>query len=178
MGRSMHAGGGRSSRLPVAGSSDGRLDEHMPTIAHVPTDVADFRQIQNTPSWTASATLAYMTPLGAGRLNLGTTLSYRSSTNQFEIPNPYIDQSGYALLDASIVYTSPDDKWSIGLHGKNLTDKEYKTSGYSFIAGNATTGVPTLGVNGLPIASLGREGTLTAFYGNPRQVFVTAGVKF
>jgi iron complex outermembrane recepter protein len=144
----------------------------------VPTDVADFRQIQNTPSWTASATLAYMTPLGAGRLNLGTTLSYRSSTNQFEIPNPYIDQSGYALLDASIVYTSPDDKWSIGLHGKNLTDKEYKTSGYSFIAGNATTGVPTLGVNGLPIASLGREGTLTAFYGNPRQVFVTAGVKF
>ena len=38
---------------------------------------------------------------------------------------------------ASIVYTSPDDRWSIGLHGKNLTDKEYKTSGYSFIAGNA-----------------------------------------
>jgi iron complex outermembrane receptor protein len=30
----------------------------------------------------------------------------------------------------------------------------------------------------LPVASLGREGTLTAFYGNPRQVFLTAGVKF
>ena len=31
---------------------------------------------------------------------------------------------------------------------------------------------------GFPTPSLGREGTLTAFYGNPRQVFVTGTVKF
>ncbi len=178
LGENFAADGDRLNLLGAVGYIDAQFDEYITNIASVPTDVANFRQIQNTPSWTASATLAYMTPIGAGRLNLGTTLSYRSSTNQFEIPNPYIDQSGYALLDASIVYTSPDDTWSIGLHGKNLTDKEYKTSGYSFIQGNATTGVPTIGVNGLPVASLGREGTLTAFYGNPRQVFVTAGFKF
>jgi iron complex outermembrane recepter protein len=178
LGENFATDGDRLSLLGAVGYIDAQFDEYISNIASVPTDVAAFRQIQNTPKWTASATLAYMTPLGAGRLNLGTTLSYRSSTNQFEIPNPYIDQSGYALIDASIVYTSPDDKWSIGLHGKNLTDKEYKTSGYSFIVGNATTGVPTLGGNGLPIASLGREGTLTAFYGNPRQIFLTAGLKF
>lgn len=178
LGENFATDGDRLNLLGAVGYIDAKFDEYITNIANVPTDVAQFRQIQNTPDWTASATLAYMTPLGAGRLNLGTTLSYRSSTNQFEIPNPFIDQSGYALLDASIVYTSPDDKWSIGIHGKNLTDKQYKTSGYSFIAANATTGVPTLGVNGLPIASLGREGTLTAFYGNPRQVFLTAGLKF
>ena len=94
------------------------------------------------------------------------------------MPNPYIDQSGYALLDASIVYTAPGDSWSIGLYGKNLTDKEYKTSGYTFIGANATTGVPVLGGNGLPTSALGREGTLTAFFGNPRQVFVTANIRF
>lgn len=178
LGENFATDGDRLNLLGAVGYIDAKFDEYITNIANVPTDVAQFRQIQNTPDWTASATLAYMTPLGAGRLNLGTTLSYRSSTNQFEIPNSFIDQSGYALLDASIVYTSPDDKWSIGIHGKNLTDKQYKTSGYSFIAANATTGVPTLGVNGLPIASLGREGTLTAFYGNPRQVFLTAGLKF
>ena len=178
LGESFATDGDRLNLLGAVGYIDAQFDEYITNIANVPTDVAEFRDIQNTPAWTASATLAYMTPIGAGRLNLGTTLSYRSSTSQFEIPNPYIDQSGYALVDASIVYTSPDDKWSIGIHGKNLTDKEYKTSGYSFIAGNATTGVPTLGGNGLPVASLGREGTLTAFYGNPRQVFVTAGFKF
>lgn len=178
LGESMATDGDRLNLMGAVGYIDAQYDEYITNVASVPTDVAQFRDVQNTPSWTASATLAYMTPLGAGRLNLGTTLSYRSSTTQFEIPNPYIDQSGYALVDASLVYTSPDDRWSIGLHGKNLTDKQYKTSGYSFIAGNATTGAPILGGNGLPIASLGREGTLTAFYGNPRQVFLTAGVKF
>lgn len=37
---------------------------------------------------------------------------------------------------------------------------------------------PTLGANSLPVASLGRKGTLTAFYGNPRQVFVTGTINF
>jgi iron complex outermembrane receptor protein len=178
LGESVASDGDRLNLLGAVGYIDAKFDEYIANIANVPTDVAAFRDVQNTPSWTASATLAYMTPVGAGRLNLGTTVSYRSSTTQFEIPNPYIDQSGYALVDASLVYTAPDDRWSIGLYGKNLLDKEYKTSGYSFIAGNAMTGVPILSGNGLPIASLGREGTLTAFYGNPRQVFLTAGVKF
>jgi iron complex outermembrane receptor protein len=178
LGESVARDGDRLNLLGAVGYIDAQFDQYISNIASVPTDVAAFRDVQNTPAWTASATLAYMTPVGAGRLNLGTTVSYRSSTTQFEIPNPYIDQSGYALVDASLVYTAPDDRWSIGLYGKNLLDKEYKTSGYSFIAGNATTGVPILGGNGLPVASLGREGTLTAFYGNPRQVFLTAGVKF
>ena len=178
LGESVANDGDRLNLLGAVGYIDAQFDQYISNIASVPTDVAAFRDVQNTPSWTASATLAYMTPVGAGRLNLGTTVSYRSSTTQFEIPNPYIDQSGYALVDASLVYTAPDDRWSIGLYGKNLLDKEYKTSGYSFIAGNATTGVPVLGGTGLPVASLGREGTLTAFYGNPRQVFLTAGVKF
>lgn len=178
LGESVANDGDRLNLLGAVGYIDAKFDQYISNIASVPTDVAAFRDVQNTPSWTASATLAYMTPVGAGRLNLGTTVSYRSSTTQFEIPNPYIDQSGYALVDASLVYTAPDDRWSIGLYGKNLLDKEYKTSGYSFIAGNATTGVPILGGTGLPVASLGREGTLTAFYGNPRQVFLTAGVKF
>jgi iron complex outermembrane receptor protein len=178
LGESLARDGDRLNLLGAVGYIDAQFDQYISNIASVPTDVAAFRDVQNTPAWTASATLAYMTPVGAGRLNLGTTISYRSSTTQFEIPNPYIDQSGYALVDASLVYTAPDDRWSIGLYGKNLLDKEYKTSGYSFIAGNATTGVPILGGTGLPVASLGREGTLTAFYGNPRQVFLTAGVKF
>ena len=178
LGESFATDGDRLNFSGALGYIDAQYDEYIANIASVPTDVADFRQVQNTPEWTASGTLAYMTPLGAGRLNMGTTLSYRSSINQFEIPNRFIDQSGYALWDASIVYTAPDDRWSIGLYGKNLTDKEYKTSGYSFIAGNATTGVPTIGANGFPVASLGREGTLTAFYGNPRQVFVTGTINF
>ena len=82
------------------------------------------------------------------------------------------------MFDANLVYHGPDDRWSIGLHGKNLTDKQYKTSGYVFLAGNAVTGVPNTRPNGTLIPSLGREGVLSAFYGAPRQVFVTGKVRF
>src|SRR3546814_9128353 len=79
---------------------DAQYKEYITNIGGVPTDVADFREVQNTPKWTASANLAYSTPIGDGDLSFGTTLSYRSKTYQFEIPNPYIDQKGFALWDA------------------------------------------------------------------------------
>ncbi len=178
LGEDVAAAGDRLTLSTALGYIDADYKEYVSNIGGRPTDVSDFREVQNTPKWTASGTLAYATPIGDGDLNFATTLSYRSKTFQFEIPNPYIDQKGFALLDASIVYTAPDDRWSIGLFGKNLTDKEYKTSGYTFINVNPTTGVPILGANGLPTSALGTEGTLTAFYGNPRQIFVTGTVKF
>lgn len=142
-------------------------------------DVADRRKIQNTPTWTLSGTLDYSLPVGAGRLGLNTTISYRSKTQQFELRIPGLDQPGYALWDASLVWRSDDDRWSLGLHGRNLTDKRYITSGYNFLRQNPDTGDFIL-ANGQPglSSTLGAEGVLTAFYGNPRQVYVTAGLKF
>ena len=178
LGRDLVAPGDRLNLQTAVGYIDAQYDEYITNIAGVPTDVADYREVQNTPKWTASGTLSYTTPVGDGSLYAGTTLSWRSKTYQFEIPNPYIDQKGYALWDASIVYTAPDDRWSIGLHGKNILDKEYKTSGYTFVAADPVTGAIVNNAAGFPTPSLGREGTLTAFYGNPRQVFVTGSVKF
>jgi iron complex outermembrane receptor protein len=140
--------------------------------------VAAYRKVQNTPKWTASGTLAYTMPVGAGDLAFSTTVSYRSKTYQFEVPNPYIDQKGYALWDASLVYSAPGDRWTFGIHGKNLIDTRYKTSGYTFVAADAKTGAITTAADGKLVPSLGKEGTLTAFYGNPRQVVATATFQF
>jgi iron complex outermembrane receptor protein len=148
-------------------------------------DVADFRKIQNTPEWTASGSLSYTTPLAEGRLDINSTLSYRSKSQQFEIASPGLDQKGFALLDASIVYELPHGHWTVGLHGKNLTNKKYISAGYNFLNVNPYTGeyvnngaVPgaAFGVPGLESA-LGREGVLTAYYGNPRQIMFTVGYK-
>ena len=160
------------------GYIDAQYDEYITNIANVPTDVADFRVVQNTPELTGSLTASYDTAIGAGDLYLGATVSYRSKTSQFEIPNPYLDQGGYALLDASAVYTAPGGRWKIGIYGKNLFDKEYKTSGYTFVATDPVTGEIVDGANGFPVPTLGPEGTLTAFYGNPRQVFATVSFTY
>ncbi len=183
LGQDLMAAGDRLTFAGSLGYIDAQYKQYItnilvPGTGNVPTDVADFRQVQNTPKWTASGTLGYSTPVGAGDLAFTSTASYRSKTYQFEVPNPYIDQDGYVLLDANLVYTAPDKRWSLGVHGRNLTDKEYKTSGYTFVVANATTGAIPLGANGFPTPSLGKEGTLTAYYGNPRQVFVTGTVHF
>ena len=142
-------------------------------------DVADLRAIQNTPEWTLSGTLNYGMPLGHGMLNFITTLSYRSATQQFELRIPGLDQPGYALWEANLVWRSDDDRWSFGLHGRNLTNKRYVTSGYNFLRQNPDTGDFIL-ANGQPgmSSALGNEGVLTAFYGNPRQVYLSVGLNF
>ncbi|MFV0643556.1 MAG: TonB-dependent receptor [Sphingomonadaceae bacterium] len=160
------------------GYIDAKYKEFIANIASTPTDVAQYRKVQNTPELTASGTLSYTTGLGDGDLYLGSTVSYRSKTYQFEIPNPYLDQKGYALWDASAIYTAPGKRWSLGVYGKNILNKKYKTSGYTFMAANPTTGELLTTPGGSLIPTLGPEGTLTAFYGNPRQVFVTGTISF
>ncbi|PQM28887.1 TonB-dependent receptor [Sphingopyxis lindanitolerans] len=128
-------------------------------------DVADQRTFQNTPKWTVSGSIAAGIPAMGGNIDASTGLTYRSLTHQFEVPIPALDQPGYVLWDASLVWTADSGNYSIGLHGKNLTDKQYITSGYNYQ--NAAGG-----------STLGKEGIQTAFYGNPRQVFVTGTVKF
>jgi len=169
------------SRLNFSGTLgylDAQYDEFITNIpGQGPVDVAEFRRIQNTPKWTLSGTLDFTTPVMGGDLSMSTTLSYRSKTFQFETPSPYLDQPGYALWDAHLVWTSPDNRYTIGLHAKNILDEQYITSGYQFLATNPTTGVPIL-VGGNPVPTLGREGVATAFYGNPRQVFLSLGFNF
>ncbi len=142
-------------------------------------NLADYRKVQNTPKWTTSATVDYTVPMRAGRVNANATLSYRSSSQQFEQPIPGLDQKGFALLDANVVWTSANERWTVGLHGKNLTDTRYVVGGYNFFAQNPFTGQfinPFTGAPGL-VSTVGVEGVLTAYYGNPRQIFVSVGMK-
>ena len=167
------------------GYIDAKYLSYITNIGGVPTEVSQFRHVQNTPAWSGAASATYGVDLGEGRVDLTAGMSFKSKTYQFEIANPYLDQPAYQLVDASIVYHAPGNRWSLGVFGKNLTDERIKTSGYTFMAFK-TTGIPTGSPNGVvtgelaqPLASaLGKEGVLSAFYANPRQVFVTATVSF
>ena len=69
-------------------------------------------------------------------------------------------------------------RYTIGLHGKNLTNTKYITSGYNFLAQDPLTGDFLRNGAGNLVPTLGKEGVLTAYYGNPRQVFVSLGLNF
>ena len=51
-------------------------------------------------------------------------------------------------------------------------------AGYNFLAQDPFTGAFIPGATGNPVPTLGREGTLTAYYGAPRQVFLSLGLNF
>ena len=126
-------------------------------------DVAAERVFQNTPKWTSSLSFAYDHPMQLfaqpGSFSVINSLAYRSKASQFETPNEFLDQGAYTLWDLSLVWEDEGGRWRAGVHGKNLTDEEYKVAGYYF---------PTLGL----------EGTVTAFYGNPRTITGTVEYHF
>jgi iron complex outermembrane receptor protein len=170
---------GAGDRLTLAGTL-GYLDaKYLEFIDARGIDVADRRAIQNTPRWTASGTLGYTVPVGAGDVAISATASYRSASQQFELRTPMLDQPGFTLFDANLVWNL-DDRFSIGVHGRNLTDERYIVSGYNFLAQNPDTGafIPRVTPPSPYTPTLGAEGVLTAYYGNPRQVFVSATLRY
>lgn len=140
----------------AVGYIDAQFNEFIDAFGN---DVADQRVFQNTPEWTASLRLTYDTEFHIlqkpGRLTLNTLASYRGDSSQFEIRSP-LDQEAYTLVDLGLRWKPDDSRWGFSFTGKNLTDERYKVAGYNFI--NPATGAPTLGL----------EGVLNAYYGDPR----------
>ena len=140
---------------------DTKFDKYLAFIPGTGlVDVSNQRKLQNTPKWTASLSGTYSHDFGdRGRITITPAMAYRSFTQQFEIATPLIDQPAYTLYDLDAMWTSADNRYQVGLHGKNLGDKRYKIGGYSF-----------------PGALYGNS--IDAFYGAPRTVTVSVAAKF
>lgn len=147
----------------AVGILDGEYDQFINAFG---VDISNDVVIQNTPDLTASFSLTYNTPLADGDLQIQNTISHRGDSSQFEIPFPELDQEAYTLWNASAVWDSADGRWQFGVHGRNLTDEEYRVSGYDFV--NNDTLAPELGL----------EGTLIGYYGPPRTVTATAAWRY
>ncbi len=120
-------------------------------------DISDQREFQNTPEITGSLNLRYEIETTNGALAFIGGISYRDKTYQFEIPNPLTDQDAFTLYDLSVVWTSSDGEFQVGLHGRNLADEEYIAAAYDF---------PT-------VAS-----SVIGFYGPPRTVTLSGTINF
>ncbi len=142
------------------GHTDATFKEFLTFIAGgtQPVDVAGQRVFQNTPEWVAHVSATWGLDVAGGRLSLTPSLALRDRTSQFEIPNADLDQPSFVLVDASAVWESADRRWSVGIHGRNLTDALYKIGGYNF-----------------PGALFGNS--VVAFYGPPRTVTATVGLR-
>lgn len=165
------------------GYIDASINEVISAGVNVQTDANPLNNFvaQNTPEWTGQLGLTYTADLGElGALKVTGSSSYRSeyyifsglfnqgfaagASPQYPAGGPKLDADSVTLLDLSAVWTSSNGHLNVGLHGKNLSDERYRTALYNFA-------YP-------PASFLGSDSSYTAFYGPPRTVTLSVGVKF
>lgn len=118
----------------AVGYLDAQFDEflryNLTTMAY--EDISDLVVLQNAPKWTGYLGLTWYGDVAGGELAVTPSIAFRDDFSMFEFPSPILDQEAYALVDLSIVWTDPTDRYTVGLYGKNLTDEEYRVGGYNF----------------------------------------------
>jgi iron complex outermembrane receptor protein len=82
-------------------------------------------KLGQTPTWSYNIGANYKASFEAGSLDFNLLYSY--SSRWYGSADNFAFQPGFGLLNASVQWTSPDDRWSARLWGKNLTDETYAT---------------------------------------------------
>jgi len=101
--------------------------------------------------WTASFGGSYKVDLGGnGSLKLSADYSYRSKYNVTDIGLALGQQKAFSLVNASLKWTAPGDRYSVTAYGRNLTKARYIDGGdqTGFITTFVSDGAPrTFGVS-------------------------------
>jgi iron complex outermembrane receptor protein len=141
---------------------DAKFDEYM----FKGVNIAKQQTMTNAPDFSGALNVEWRTDLAnGGHLSARAGYSYQSkvvATTEI-VKDPVtgalaspITQDGYGLVNANVTWRV-NDAWSLSLAGTNLTNKEYRTTGYNLVS--------ALGV-------------MTGFYGAPRQFSLTARYNF
>jgi iron complex outermembrane recepter protein len=132
-----------------------RYDEY---IGPGGVDISDQRELVNAPEWSARLGAVYVAEMGqSGRLTFGADAAYRSKVYPTVSSSEVLAQDAYTVVDAFVRWTDSADRFSIELGGRNLTDERYVEQGFDLSD------------------SLGYQ---LAYFGAPRTVRLTAGVRF
>jgi len=115
--------------------------------------------VTRAPEWMGSVSGTYVTPIsGGGNLEFNLRYSFEDkSVSSYSDLGPEFNTilQSRTLLDASIAYRAPNDRWYVMVMGSNLTDDRYRTG--------------SLDVSGVWIMSA---------YGAPRYYGIEIGTRF
>jgi len=131
----------------------------------------DGRTPPKAPRFAGRIGASYDMPLtdSGWTLQLSSDVSYTGKYNFTDTLRPDAVQKAYTKIDAALRINGPDDRWTIGLIGRNLTDKLVVT---------AANDIPFAGGTGTGTAGPGVLADMSAFVDNPREIYVEVGFKF
>ncbi|WP_109807696.1 TonB-dependent receptor [Sphingosinithalassobacter portus] len=129
----------------------------------------DGRTPPKAPEFAGRVGATFDAPLSnALRLTLSGDVSHTSSYYFTDTLRPDGIQSAFTKYDASITLHGQDDRWSIALIGRNLSNELVVTS---------ANDIPFTGGNGTG-TTVGSTADMSAFVENPREIYVEVGFHF
>lgn len=134
-------------------------------------------RLNYAPKWSGTVGVTFDGGFGGSgwhwTANADTSFVSKQATGTTIDGSPQLVQKGYSLLNARLTVYGPDDRYSIGVFGRNLADK-----GYCIAKLNQTLEGP-LGLRFDRDGDGVNDGTATrCLVGTPRVIGVTAGLKF
>ncbi len=131
----------------------------------------DGRTPPKAPKFAGRAGFTYDVPVGDNgwSVRASSDVSYTSKYNFTDALRPDAIQNAYAKLDAALALNGPDDRWTLSLIGRNLTNKLVVT---------AANDIPFTGGTGGGTAGPGVTADMSAFVDNPREVFLELALRF
>jgi len=81
------------------------------------------KELVRAPEYSANGTLTYDHPLPVGRIEGNATVSYNGGF-YWDAPNEW-HEPAYTIVNATLTWISPGDRYRIGIWGTNLTNTRY-----------------------------------------------------
>jgi iron complex outermembrane recepter protein len=126
------------------------------------------RRPPKAPQFSSRLGLTYEADLSGMALRFSGDMSHTSSYNFTDTLRPDGVQKAFTKFDAAISLNGDDDRWSVALIGRNLTNKLVVT---------AANDIPFTGGTGTGTAT-GFVSDMSAFVDNPREFAIEVGFKF
>ena len=156
----------------------GYIDAQIDEILSAGENIASGFVTQNTPELTGRIGFNndYQLDNGSSILFTGSA-SYRDEYNLFNVPNggfaagtnvvfpnggPALDPEATTILDLSLIWTSPNSRYRVGLYGRNLTDEEVPVAAYNFVTPS----------------QLGADSAYSSFYAPPQTFMLSFEADF
>ena len=118
----------------------GYINAKYKQIDPLATEISIENEFPKTPEWSSNLSASYELALkGGSTITPRLDWSYRGSVFNDALNDPRVRQKSFHLLNASLHFTNPTDKWGMILSGRNLTDEEYILNGKS----NGAQGIVT-----------------------------------
>lgn len=131
----------------------------------------DGRTPPKAPKFAGRAGFTWDVPVGSAGWSVRalSDVSYTSKYNFTDALRPDSVQKGYTKIDASLALRGPEERWTVALIGRNLTNERVVA---------AANDIPFTGGTGSGTVGPGVLADMSAFVDNPREIYVEVGFKF